>query len=70
MKIYLKYCENVTKYAQYGSFRIANNTDGYQLTIGDYSADAMDSMIPHNDGKMFCTKDRVDDGSSYVFFWK
>ena len=61
LKIYLTDWDNVTKYAMYDTFRIANEADGYRLTIGGFFGDAGDSMIIHHNGKMFSTKDRDND---------
>ena len=61
LKIYLTDWDNVTKYAMYDLFRIADEADGYRLTIGGYSGDAGDSMILNHNGKMFSTKDRDND---------
>ena len=65
LKIYLTDWNNVTKYAMYNTFRIADEADGYCLTIGGYSGDAGDSMITRHDGQMFSTKDRNNDGSVF-----
>ena len=61
LKIYLTDWDNVTKYAMYDTFRIADEADGYRLTIGGYSGDAGDSMSDHHNGQMFSTKDRDND---------
>ena len=37
LKIVLKDWDNVTKYAMYDTFRIADEAEGYRLTIGGYS---------------------------------
>ena len=58
LKVVLTDWENVTKYAQYDTFRIADEADGYRLTIGGYSGDAGDSLISYHNGFMFSTKDR------------
>ena len=46
LKIYLNAWDNIT-YAMYDTFKVADETDGYQLTIGGYSGDAGDSMSYH-----------------------
>ena len=52
----------------YNAFSIANEADGYRLTIGGYSGDAGESMIYH-DGKMFSTKDRDNDDSQDILWF-
>ena len=66
LKIYLTDWDNVTVYAMYNTFRIADEADGYRLTIGGYSGNAGDSMTTYHDGQMFSTKDRENDSSQYV----
>ena len=61
LKIYLTEWDGVRKYAQYDTFKIADEADGYRLTIAGYSGDAGDSMIRDNNGQMFSTKDRDND---------
>ena len=61
LKIYLTDRNSVTKYAQYDVFKIADEDDGYRLTIGGNSGDAGDSMRRLSDGQMFSTKDRDND---------
>ena len=63
LKIFVTDWDCVTKYAVYDTFKIANETDGYRLTIGGYSGDAEDAMIDHHNGQMFSTKDRENDNS-------
>ena len=62
LKIVLTDWENVTKFAQYDTFRIADEADGYRLTIGGYSGDAGDSLTSYHNGFMFSTHDRDNDG--------
>ncbi|CAC5377677.1 Fibrinogen-like protein 1,Angiopoietin-related protein 2,Ficolin-1 [Mytilus coruscus] len=52
--------EGVTKYANYKSFIISNETSGYKLSVGNYSGDAGDSFTTQN-GQKFTTKDRDND---------
>ena len=47
----------------YDTFRIADEADGYRLTIGGYSGDADDSMTEAHGGQMFSTKDKDNDPS-------
>ena len=66
LKRYLTNWDNVTKYAMYDTFRIADEADGYRLTIGDYSGDAVDPMTTQHDGQLFSTKYRDNDGLAYI----
>ena len=63
LKIVLMDRHDVTKYAKYDTFKIADEADGYRLTVGDYSGDAGDSMANHN-GQMFSTRDADNDNSA------
>ena len=63
LKIYVTDRNNMTKYAVYDTFGIADETDGYRLTIDGYCGDAGDSMIFHQHGQMFSTNDRDNDNS-------
>ena len=40
LKIVLSDFQNVTKYADYTSFHVADESSGYRLTIGGYSGNA------------------------------
>ena len=66
LKIILKDWDNITKYVMYGTFRIANQDDGYRLTIGDYSGEAGDSMTTRHNGRKFRTFDRDNDESDHL----
>ena len=66
LKIYLTDWDNVTKYAMYDTFRIADEADGYRLTIRGYSGDAGDSMTEFHDGQMFSTKDRDNEDITFM----
>ena len=61
LKIYVTDWDNVTKYAMYKTFRIADEADGYCLSIGGYYGDAGDSLTRYHDGQIFSTKDRDND---------
>ena len=61
LKIYVTNWENITKYAIYNIFQIADEADNYRLTIGGYCGDAEDSMIHHHNGQKFSTKDSDND---------
>ena len=43
-------------YAKYSTFMVGPESDGYRLTIGEYSGDAGDSLTRYN-GQTFVTKD-------------
>ena len=61
LKIYLTGWDNITKYAVYETFRIADEADNYRLTIGGYSGDAGDSMTTGHNDRLFSTKDVDND---------
>ena len=61
LKVNLTNWDNITKYAVYDIFRIADEADGYRLTIGGYCGDAGDSMTGDHNRQMFSTKDRDND---------
>ncbi|XP_078702579.1 uncharacterized protein LOC144928221 [Branchiostoma floridae x Branchiostoma belcheri] len=54
------------RYAQYTTFRVAGESDEYRLTVSGYSGTAGDSMTDYhsNNGQMFSTVDRDNDGGS------
>ena len=60
LKIILTDWKNTITYAEYSIFRVADENDGYRLTIGGYSGTAHESMSFHN-GSMFSTMDRDND---------
>ena len=60
LKIILTDWSNVTKYAEYGTFRIAGESHEYSLSIWGYSGTAGDDM-DYNDGMEFTTYDRDND---------
>eukprot|EP00112_Aurelia_sp_Birch-Aquarium-sp1_P003893 Seg144.2 transcript_id=Seg144.2/GoldUCD/mRNA.D3Y31 product=Tenascin-R protein_id=Seg144.2/GoldUCD/D3Y31 len=45
-------------YAEYNTFEIANEADGYRLKVKGYSGNATDSLDQKHDGRMFSTKDK------------
>ena len=53
------------KYAEYSTFEVSGESDGYKLIIGGYTGNAGDSLKYHNNMK-FSTKDRDQDLSSYT----
>ncbi|XP_052106458.1 ficolin-1-like [Mytilus californianus] len=52
----------VTKFAEYLSFHISSEDNGYRLMVSKYDGTAGDSLIRHN-GYKFTTFDRDNDGS-------
>ncbi|XP_050092939.1 fibrinogen-like protein A [Anopheles aquasalis] len=51
-------------YARYSAFHVGSASEHFRLNIlGSYSGTAGDSLIGHK-GRMFCTKDQDNDGSS------
>ena len=60
LKIVLTDFLNVTKYAKYRTFRIADESHGYRLSFTGYSGTAGDSLTPHY-GRKFSTYDRDND---------
>ncbi|XP_078573045.1 fibrinogen-like protein 1 [Branchiostoma floridae x Branchiostoma japonicum] len=57
---------NESRYAEYSTFRVSGESDGYRLHISGYSGTAGDSMTGDysNNGRRFSTVDRDNDGSS------
>ena len=60
LKICLNAWDNIA-YAMFDTFKIAEESDGYRLTISGFSGDAGDSMTYGHNGQMFSTKDRDND---------
>ncbi|KAI8488185.1 Fibrinogen- domains (FReDs) [Branchiostoma belcheri] len=54
--------ENQKRYAEYDTFRVAGESDGYRLTISGYSGNANDDMT-YNNEQRFYTIDRDSSGS-------
>lgn len=50
-------------YAEYSSFHLEPESEGYRLRLGTYQGNAGDSLSSHN-GKMFTTLDRDKDAFS------
>ncbi|XP_033625989.1 ficolin-2-like isoform X2 [Asterias rubens] len=63
LRVDLTSFDDVTGFAIYGSFSIADVSDNYTLTVGSYSGTAGDKLSPHNN-QAFTTKDRDNDASS------
>ncbi|XP_054089869.1 fibrinogen C domain-containing protein 1-like isoform X2 [Zeugodacus cucurbitae] len=62
--IELKDFDNVTKYAKYDSFAIADEYQKYALNIlGEYSGTAGDAMLGVHDGAKFSTPDQDNSGN-------
>lgn len=54
---------NKKVYAQYSSFHLEPESEGYRLRLGIYQGNAGDSLSSHN-GKQFTTLDRDKDAFS------
>ncbi|KAK3103634.1 hypothetical protein FSP39_020647 [Pinctada imbricata] len=54
---------NNVGYAEYSTFRVDSETDGFKLHVGGFSGDKGDFLKSHN-GKKFTTKDRDQDTHS------
>ena len=65
LKIVLMDFANVTKYAKYRTFHVADEAHGYRLFVTGYSGTAGDSLSAH-DGMQFSTFDRDNDVHSGV----
>ena len=50
-----------TAYAVYGTFMVANESNKYKLTVGNYSGTAGDALTGGHNGMFFSTKDRDND---------
>lgn len=50
-------------YADYSSFHLEHENEGYRLRLGNYQGNAGDSLSSHN-GKQFTTLDRDKDAFS------
>lgn len=50
-------------YAEYSSFRLESESEGFRLRLGTYQGNAGDSLSSHN-GKPFTTLDRDRDAFS------
>ncbi|XP_033644647.1 ficolin-2-like [Asterias rubens] len=63
LRVDLTSLDDDTGFACYGSFSIADVSDNYTLTVGNYSGTAGDKLSHHNN-QAFSTKDRDNDASS------
>lgn len=55
-------------YAQYSSFHLEPESEGYRLRLGTYQGNAGDSLSSHN-GKQFTTLDRDKDAFAGKGTW-
>ena len=53
-----------TRYAQYTTFSVGDNTTEYTLTVGGYSGTAGDSLAWYHNGMKFSTRDNDNDNYS------
>ncbi|XP_022107434.1 ficolin-1-like [Acanthaster planci] len=60
LRVDLEDFEGNTAYALYNTFRVADGSDNYRLTVGDYSGTAGNSLYGHSN-QQFSTKDRDND---------
>ncbi|XP_078614854.1 microfibril-associated glycoprotein 4-like isoform X1 [Branchiostoma floridae x Branchiostoma japonicum] len=66
LRVELQDWEGNQTFAEYSTFRVSGESDGYRLHISGYSGTAGDSMTgrPSNNGQRFSTVDRDNDASS------
>ncbi|XP_078583009.1 uncharacterized protein LOC144865860 [Branchiostoma floridae x Branchiostoma japonicum] len=60
LRIDLEDWQGESRWAEYSTFRVSGESDGYRLHISGYSGTAGDSMA-HNNGRRFSTVDRDND---------
>ncbi|XP_078577000.1 microfibril-associated glycoprotein 4-like [Branchiostoma floridae x Branchiostoma japonicum] len=60
LRITLEDWNNNTRFAEYSTFRVSGEGDGYRLHLSGYSGNAGDSMA-HSNGHRFSTVDRDND---------
>ncbi|XP_072041486.1 fibrinogen C domain-containing protein 1-like [Amphiura filiformis] len=60
LRVDLEAFDGSSAYAKYDTFRISDAIDNYKLSIGTYSGDAGNALLPH-DGQAFTTKERDND---------
>jgi len=63
LRIELKSWKNEKKWAEYGKFRVANESLSYKLLIGDYNKKSTlnNNMMKQNNKRQFTTKDKDND---------
>ncbi|XP_022097502.1 ficolin-2-like [Acanthaster planci] len=64
LRVDLEDFEGNTAYAKYDTFRVADGSDDYRLTVGGYSGTASDSFSVHSNYP-FTTKDRNNESNSH-----
>ena len=62
LKITMTHWNSFTKFADYDSFSLADEADGYRLSLGSYYGNAGNSMLIHN-GYPFSTGDKDNDAN-------
>ena len=62
LKITMTNWSGLTKFAEYDTFSLADEADGYRLNLGSYYGNAGNSMLGHN-GYPFSTGDRDNDAN-------
>ncbi|XP_078576495.1 uncharacterized protein LOC144862100 [Branchiostoma floridae x Branchiostoma japonicum] len=65
LRIVLEDWSGARSFAEYSTFRLSGEADGYRLHISGYSGTARDSMAFYNNGARFSTLDRDNDAWSY-----
>ncbi|XP_071785412.1 ficolin-1-like [Asterias amurensis] len=65
LRVDLTSFDNVTGFAFYGSFSIADASDNYRLTVGSYNGTAGDALIAWHNNQAFSTKDRDNDAHAF-----
>jgi angiopoietin 2 len=63
LRVELTAFDGQTRFAEYSSFRVEGEEDGYRLRVSGYTGTAGDSLTYH-DGRQFSTVDRDQDTSS------
>ncbi|XP_078576547.1 angiopoietin-related protein 1-like [Branchiostoma floridae x Branchiostoma japonicum] len=67
LRVVLEDWSGATRFAEYSTFRVSGESDGYRLHLSGYSGNAGDSMVAgsySNNGQRFSTVDRDNDASS------
>ncbi|MCL4143968.1 UNVERIFIED_CONTAM: hypothetical protein GTU68_065034 [Idotea baltica] len=65
LRVDLEDFEGEKRWAKYDKFYIEDSAGNYELTLGEYSGDAGDSLSYHN-GKPFSTKDNDNDKNKTI----
>ncbi|XP_063436403.1 fibrinogen-like protein 1 [Mytilus trossulus] len=61
LRVELSDFDNQDRYAEYKTFSIGDEQDGYQIAVSGYSGNAGDSLIYGHSGMKFSTFDRDND---------